>query len=87
MHNSGNPDWKNKRGGPGGKPPPQEKVKLAKYGFKFAKEFAELLRDKKIDQVDIFRATGLKPKYQRPYFEYAAAIGDAALRALELEDE
>jgi hypothetical protein len=32
IHNRGNPDFSEKGGG-GKEPPPQEKVKLAKYGF------------------------------------------------------
>jgi Zn-dependent peptidase ImmA (M78 family) len=86
IHNSGNPDWKDKGGGAGG-PPPQEKVKLAKYGFHFAEAFSRPLREGRIDQINLYRATGLKPKFQRAYFDYAASIGDTELRTLELDDE
>lgn len=40
---AGNPDFSEKGGGAGG-PPPQEKVKLAKYGFRFAAAFDTLLQ-------------------------------------------
>jgi Zn-dependent peptidase ImmA (M78 family) len=86
IHNSGNPDWKDKGGGAGG-PPPQEKVKLAKYGFHFAKAFSRPLKEARIDPIKLYRATGLKPKFQRVYFDYAASIGDTELRTLELDDE
>ena len=33
----------------------------------------------------VYRSTGLKPKYQRPYFEYAKSISDSELG--DLEDE
>jgi Zn-dependent peptidase ImmA (M78 family) len=85
MHDS-NPDWRDKGGGAGG-PPPQEKVKLAKYGFHLAQAFSGPLREGRIDPINLYRATGLKPKYQRTYFDYAASIGENELRELELDDE
>lgn len=81
-----NPDWKNKGGGAGG-PPPQEKVKLAKYGFRFAEQFGSMLANHQIDPLRLYRATGLKPKYQQPYIQFTSAIGVEELRKLELEDE
>jgi Zn-dependent peptidase ImmA (M78 family)/transcriptional regulator with XRE-family HTH domain len=83
VHNA-NPDYSEKKGGPP-KPPAQEKVKLAKYGFQFARAFDSLLSDGRLNEVNLYRSTGLKPKYQRPYFAYAKSISDAELR--ELEDE
>jgi Zn-dependent peptidase ImmA (M78 family) len=85
IHNA-NPDWSEKKGGPPG-PPAQEKVKLAKYGFHFAGAFDRLLRDGQISEVNLYRATGLKPQYQQAYFDYAKSITAGELRTLELEDE
>ena len=81
IHNA-NPDYSEKKGGPPG-PPPQEKVKLAKYGFQFARAFENLLSDGRISEINLYRSTGLKPKYQRPYFAYANAVSDAELRELD----
>lgn len=83
VHNA-NPDYSEKKGGPP-EPPAQEKVKLAKYGFQFARVFDSLLNDGRINEVNLYRSTGLKPKYQRPYFAYAKSISDAEL--FELEDD
>lgn len=85
VHNR-NPDFYEKRGGPGG-PPPQEKVKLAKYGFRFAKAFNYLFEQGYISEIDLYRSTGLKPKYQRAYFDYANSITTSELNTLELDDE
>jgi Zn-dependent peptidase ImmA (M78 family) len=85
MHNE-NPDFKDKGGGAGG-PPPQEKVKLAKYGFRFASVFAPLLSDGDVSEINLYRASGLKPKYQRQYFDYVKSLSDTELRDLELDDE
>jgi hypothetical protein len=86
IHNLGNPDFSEKGGGAGG-PPPQEKVKLAKYGFQFAIAFDDLLREGRISEINLYRSTGLKPKYQRAYFDYAKSISASELQALELDDE
>jgi Zn-dependent peptidase ImmA (M78 family) len=85
IHNA-NPDWSEKKGGPPG-PPAQEKIKLAKYGFRFAEAFDRLLRDGHISEVNLYRATGLKPQYQQAYFDYAKSITASELRTLALEDE
>jgi Zn-dependent peptidase ImmA (M78 family) len=85
VHNR-NPDFSEKGGG-GKEPPPQEKVKLAKYGFRFARAFEKLLRQGLISEVNLYRATGLKPKYQLAYFDYAKSITASQLRTLQLEDE
>jgi Zn-dependent peptidase ImmA (M78 family) len=83
-----NPDYFEKSGGPpGSEPPPQEKVKLAKYGFSFARAFDRLLRQGLITEVNLYRATGLKPKYQRQYFDYAKSITANELHTLELDDD
>ena len=86
IHNRGNPDFSEKGGG-GKKPPPQERVKLAKYGFRFAAAFDELLQKGLIDEINLYRSTGLKPKYQRAYFDYAKSINSSELRSLELDDD
>ena len=86
IHNRGNPDFSEKGGG-ASEPPPQEKVKLAKYGFHFAATFDYLLRLGRISELNLFRSTGLKPKYQRAYFDYAKSITSSELRDLELDDE
>jgi Zn-dependent peptidase ImmA (M78 family) len=86
IHNVGNPDFTEKGGGANG-PPPQEKIKLAKYGFRFAAVFGSALRRGLVTEINLFRATGLKPKYQLPYFDYAKSITDNELRKLELEDD
>jgi Zn-dependent peptidase ImmA (M78 family) len=86
IHNRGNPDFSEKGGG-GNEPPPQEKVKLAKYGFHFATTFDYLLRRGRISELNLFRSTGLKPKYQRLYFDYAKSITSNELRDLEPDDE
>jgi Zn-dependent peptidase ImmA (M78 family) len=86
IHNLGNPDFSEKGGSAGG-PPPQEKVKLAKYGFRFAATFDNLLRRGRISEINLYRSTGLKPKYQRAYFDYAKSITASELQNLELEDE
>lgn len=82
----GNPDFSEKGGGSGG-PPPQEKVKLAKYGFRFARAFGRLLEKDTLSEIEIYRHTGLKPKYQRSYFKYANNISGSELRDLGLDDE
>jgi len=86
IHNSGNPDFSEKGGGAGG-PPPQEKVKLAKYGFHFAGAFAPMLEQGLISEINLFRSSGLKPKYQRAYFNYALSLTSDELQTLELEDD
>ncbi|MEA2891353.1 MAG: hypothetical protein QOI05_2146 [Bradyrhizobium sp.] len=84
VHNN-NPDFSEKGGG-GKEPPAQEKVKLAKYGFRFAKALAAPLNEGAISEINLYRASGLKPKYQRPYFDYVNSISDTELRSLELGD-
>jgi hypothetical protein len=84
VHNQ-NPDFSEKGGG-GKEPPAQEKVKLAKYGFRFAKTFARLLNDNLISEINLYRASGLKPKYQLAYFDYVNSLSAAELRNLELDD-
>ncbi len=85
VHNN-NPDFRKEGGGRGG-PPPQEKVKLARFGFRFAKTFKRLVDEGKISEINLFRASGLKPKYQQPYFDFVSSLSPNELRNLELEDD
>lgn len=78
-----NPDFAVKKGGGGSGPTPQEKTKLAKYGFQFARAFEALLNDGRLSEINLYRTTGLKPKYQRAYFDYAKSISDSELSELE----
>jgi Zn-dependent peptidase ImmA (M78 family) len=84
VHNA-NPDYSEKGGGSKG-PPPQEKVKLAKFGFAFAKEFKRFLDQRLISEIDLYRASGLKPKYQKAYFDYVNSLSTNELQNLELDD-
>jgi Zn-dependent peptidase ImmA (M78 family) len=86
MHNR-NPDYTKEKGGGANGPPPQEKVKLAKYGFRFAEAFGPLLEEGRVSEINLYRASGLKPKYQRQYFDYAHSLTESELQNLELEDE
>jgi Zn-dependent peptidase ImmA (M78 family) len=69
----GNPDFE--RSGGGGGNIAQEKVKLAKYGFTFARVFGRAVEDHRLSPLDLYRMSGLKPKYQRAYFEFASVAG------------
>lgn len=86
FHNLGNPDFADKGGG-AGVPPPQEKVKFAKFGFRVAAAFQALLDIEQVSEIEIYRLTGIKPKYQKAYFDYASALSIADLRTLDLHDE
>ncbi len=83
VHND-NPDFSEKGGG--SKAPAQEKVKLAKYGFRFAKAFKRLLDAGAISEINLYRVSGLKPKYQRPYFDYVNSLSTSELQNLDLDD-
>ena len=61
-------------------------MKLAKYGYQFARAFDALLSDGRISEVNLYRSNRLKPKYQRPYFAYAKSISDAELRELKMNE-
>jgi len=84
VHND-NPDYSEKGGG-GKQPPAQEKVKLAKFGFAFAKAFKRLLDRGLISEINLYRASGLKPTYQKSYFDYVNSLSPSELRNLELDD-
>ena len=40
-----------------------------------------------ISEINLFRSSGLKPKYQRAYFNYALSLTSDELQTLELEDD
>jgi hypothetical protein len=80
-----NPDFTPARGGGGNTPP--EKTKLAKYGFHFARAFSALVENGTISELSLFRLSGLKPKYQRAYFDFVASLGSGQLGDLELDDD
>lgn len=86
IHNLGNPDFSEKSGG-SGVPPPQEKVKLSKYGFRFAKVFDDLLQNGSLSEIQLYRLSGLKPKYLPAYFSYAKSINLDNITGLAIEDE
>jgi Zn-dependent peptidase ImmA (M78 family) len=71
--NGGNPDWSTPSGGGGSLP--QERVKLTKYGFTFARVFNQALRRRQLSPLDVYRISGLKPKYQQAYFDFATSAG------------
>ena len=84
---SNNPDFaKEVGGGSNGKPPEQEKVKLAKFGFRFARAFKPLLDLGLITELNLYRASGLRPKYQHSYFDYVDSLSPNELQNLELDD-
>lgn len=84
IHNFGNPDFSEKSGG-NGVPPPQEKVKLAQYGFRFASVFSDLMDREAVSAINLYRATGLKPKYQKVYFDFTNSLSGNDLTE-ELDD-
>lgn len=69
----GNPDWKSPQGGGNGARVPPEKVKTAIFGTRFAVVFSRAIREGIIDEIDLFRISGLKPAYQSAYFSYATS--------------
>lgn len=75
VRDKGNPDYMSAGGGGGNTP--QERVKLSKYGFTFASVFGAAIRRGVLSPLELYRMSGLKPKYQRPYFEFAAVAGAA----------
>lgn len=86
IHNLGNPDFSEKGGGANG-PPPQEKVKLARFGFNFATAFAPLVENGSLSEINLYRSSGLKPKFQKAYFELARSLTSDELQDLELDDD
>ena len=56
----------------GGRRVEEWKYKLARFGFKFAEVFGEAQREGLVDNIDVFRLSGIKPKYQADYFKNAS---------------
>lgn len=73
VQGTGNPDWITDKGGPANVP--QEKIKLARYGITFARVFNSALNKGDLTPIDVYRISGLKPKFQRPYFSFAEEMG------------
>lgn len=86
VHNSGNPDFSEKGFG-SGEPPPQEKVKLARYGLTFAFAMDQAISNGTISEIDLYRATGLKPKYIQDYFQHAREVALDQFEEFEYGDE
>lgn len=63
----------------GGRRQEEWKYKLAKYGFKFAEVFGEAKSRGAFDDYELYRLSGIKPKYQSDYIQKAAKArpGDA----------
>jgi Zn-dependent peptidase ImmA (M78 family) len=80
VEENGNPDFTSGRSG--GRRVEEWKYKLAKYGFLLPRIFGRALEHREIDPVQIFRSSGIKPKYQREYFANAFSA-----RPEDAEDE
>ncbi|WP_456822433.1 ImmA/IrrE family metallo-endopeptidase [Bradyrhizobium sp. USDA 4502] len=72
----GSPDLA-KRGG--GRRQAEWKYKLGKYGTTFARVYSRAVEEGDIDDYELFRLSGIKPKYQNEYLTNAltAALDDA----------
>lgn len=78
ISSTGNPDYK--KGGGGGKNrQPEWKYKLSKYGSLLAKVYRPTVAAQIIDDLDFYRLSGIKPKYQKEYLQNAptASLSDA----------
>ncbi|MGY4364075.1 Zn-dependent peptidase ImmA (M78 family) [Bradyrhizobium sp. LB1.3] len=67
---SGNPDFA-KAGGGGKNRQPEWKYKLSRYGSRLAEIFDPAIRAGIVDDLDFYRLSGIKPKYQPDYFSNA----------------
>ncbi|MBM6582319.1 ImmA/IrrE family metallo-endopeptidase [Microvirga sp. BT689] len=76
---NGDPDYK--KAGGGGRRADEWKYKLSKYGFAFASVFGGAKRAGDLDDIEIYRIAGIKPKWQDSYFENASSA-----RAEDVED-
>lgn len=77
-----NPDFDKKAGG---SPVEPEVVKLAKYGFHFAKIISRAIESKKINYIGLYRLSGLKRDYAARYFSYADRISSSSAQVAVLE--
>jgi Zn-dependent peptidase ImmA (M78 family) len=77
----GDPDAPKKQ--KGGKPQDEWKNKLAKYGFGFARVFGAAKNSGLLDDLEFYRFSGIKPKFQASYLTNAVrarpqdAVGDS----------
>ncbi|MET4211441.1 ImmA/IrrE family metallo-endopeptidase [Bradyrhizobium sp. LA2.1] len=67
---SGNPDFV-KSGGGGKNRQPEWKYKLSRYGSRLAEIYDPAIRAGIVDDLDFYRLSGIKPKYQSDYFSNA----------------
>ena len=67
-----NPDLS--RGGGGGGRRDEDKIKLARYGFQFAKVFSKAIERGLISHFGLFELSGLRRDYSGSYFRYAKDI-------------
>jgi Zn-dependent peptidase ImmA (M78 family) len=76
LRNNGDPDF---LGGGGGRRQEEWKYKLSKYGTRFAELYSSAVASGGIDEYEFYRLSGIKPKYQHDYFEFApkASLHDA----------
>lgn len=65
------PDFIVPRGGKGGD---EIKKKLATYGTRAAIVFEKALKERILDPIELYRATGLKPRWYQEYFELARSL-------------
>jgi Zn-dependent peptidase ImmA (M78 family) len=70
IRSSGNPDLK-KRGGGGKNRQPEWKYKVSRFGTRLAEVYRPAIHAGIIDDLDFYRLSGIKPKYQSDYFENA----------------
>jgi len=72
VKSTGNPDFK-KSGGGGKNRQPEWKYKLSKYGSRLAEVYRPAIAAGLIDDLDFFRLSGIKPKYQAEYLNNASS--------------
>jgi Zn-dependent peptidase ImmA (M78 family) len=70
IERQGDPEAPRKRAG--GTPQDEWKNKLSKYGFKFASVFGSAKVRGDLDELEFFRLSGIKPKYQDDYIKNAS---------------
>ena len=79
VSSQGDPDYGAPSGG-GGRTD-EWKYKLARYGFAFASIFGHAKQSGALDDLEIYRIAGIKPKWQDAYFENASSA-----RAEDVQD-
>ncbi|MGH6890523.1 MAG: ImmA/IrrE family metallo-endopeptidase [Rhizomicrobium sp.] len=73
--------------GAGGTRVDEWKYKLSKYGFKFASVFGTAKRRDKFDDLEFYKFSGIKPKYQAAYIENASRARAEDADVDEREDD